>query len=199
MRTGVKRSIVWSGVATLAFAILQIYGIRSQGHDWPIVFREAPYWLVVWPGFFLTILVFTGGWRREVHKRAYLAGERWVAQREADARGGVLPSSRCPRCGALNPTIELSCRSCGLTLRQIEVVHPVERLAGAKHSVPSTLYVVAVLASFGVGALTLLAIGEERFLDNLALMIGGFMGGVAVSLTLFVFIISRWAQRKYGR
>jgi hypothetical protein len=34
-------------MATLAFALLQIYGIRSQGHAWPIVFREAPYWLVV--------------------------------------------------------------------------------------------------------------------------------------------------------
>ena len=194
-----KRSLVWSGIALLVFSLLQVYGIRSQGHGWPVVLREAHYWLWVWPGFFLTIFVFTGGWRKDLHQRAHLASERWVSEKLADARGGVLPSVTCPRCGALNPTIELSCRSCGLRLRQIEVAEPLEQLAGAKHSVPSVLYVLAFVASFGCGALTLFAIGEERFLENTALMIGGFMGGAAVSLTVLVFIISRWAQRKYGR
>jgi hypothetical protein len=194
-----KRSIVWSGVAVLAFSLLQVYGIRRQGLGWEAVFSEAHYWLWMWPGFFLTIFVFTGGWRKDIHTRAHLAAERWLAEKQADAQGGSLPSASCPRCGALNPTIEVSCQGCGLTLRHIEFVEPLEQLAGAKHSVPSVLYVAAVLASFGVGALTLFAIGEERFLENTALMIGGFMGGAAVSLTLFVFAISRWAQRKYGR
>jgi hypothetical protein len=181
------------------FVLLQIWGVRSQGHDWPIVFREAWFWLVLWPGFFLTILFFTGGWRRRIQKRAFLKGERWATQRQADARGGVVPSERCPKCGALNENTQEKCRSCGLTIRKIEIVHPVELLAGAKHSAPSFLYVLAVLVSMGVGALTLLAIGEERFLENLFLLIGGFMGGAAVSLTVLVFFISRWAERKYGR
>ena len=199
MRAGLKRSVVWSAVAVLVFSLLQVYGIRSQGHSWSVVFREAHYWLWVWPGFFLTIFVFTGGWRKDLRQSAHLAGERWVTEKLADARGGLLPSSSCPRCGTLNPTIEVCCQSCGLTLRQIDSAEPLEQLAGAKHSVPSVLYVLAFVASVGVGALTLFAIGEDRFLENTALMIGGFMGGAAVSLTCFVFIISRWAQRKYGR
>lgn len=194
-----KRAFVWSGIATLAFALLQIHGLRSQGHDGSIVFREAHFGLVVWPGFFVTILVFTSGFGKDVQKRAYLAGERLVENRRPAPRGGNLPTVSCPGCGAANPRIALACHRCGITLREIEVVHPLETLAGAKHSAPSLLYLIGAVASGGCGALTLYAIGEERFLESTGLMIGGFMGGMAVSLTLFFFLISRWAEKKYGR
>jgi hypothetical protein len=104
----------------------------------------------------------------------------------------------CPQCRINNPSTELMCRACGTPLRDVHLVDPLERLAGAQHSVPSVLYVGAVVASVGVGAITLYLIGEDRFLENLWLLVGGFMGGVTVSLTLFVFLISRWAKAKYG-
>ncbi len=70
-RQRMLRSAIWSAIATVAFAGLQVYGIKSQGLGWPAIRAEAPYWLALWPGFFFTILVLP------LAPRLFIASRSW--------------------------------------------------------------------------------------------------------------------------
>ena len=72
-------------------------------------------------------------------------------------------------------------------------------LPGARESLPSVLYVLAVPTAIAFGALTLALIGEERFLDSPALAIGGFVGGASISLVLYYLALKAWVQRRGAR
>jgi hypothetical protein len=190
----VKRSLAWSLLAWVVFAALQVYGIRRQGLNWEVAWNEAPSWLGIWPGFFLTIWFFTS--RKSVQKQAFLTGEAAAERALASRTGGLRPSAPCPQCGMLTLLTVERCPSCGVLLRDIQIVHPLELLPGAQRSVPSVLDVLAVIVSMFAGVGTLYLIGEKRFLENDLLMIGGFMGGFSVAMVGSFAVIARWAGPK---
>jgi hypothetical protein len=191
-----KRAFWWSLVAWFIFAGLQVYGILRQGLGWAFVRYEAPSWLGVWPGFFLTILVFTG-WK-SIYKGSYLAGEAAAVRTVSRLKGEEPPGAPCPGCGVLALDTAEVCPACGWVLRDIQVVHPIESLQGAESSVPSVLYVLAVVGSFLVGALATGALSEDQFQNDL-LLIGTFLAGCAVSLIAAFAAIARYARSQSSR
>jgi hypothetical protein len=193
MRRRWKAAAIWSTVATLVIMGLQVL-VDSRAPS--VSVNDVTWWLLLWPIFFLAIWILTS-WR-ELYKQGFELGADWEARRAA---AGPTPpvEAVCPRCGFANAKMAVHCTGCGLLLKQIEVVHVVELLPGARQSVPSALYVVAIVGSFCVGGLTLALIGQERFLDNDVLMIGGFMGGTTAALLLFLGLLRLWVHRRAGR
>ena len=74
-----------------------------------------------------------------------------------------------------------------------------DALPGARENVPSVLYLLAIPTAIGFGALTLALIGEERFLDDATLAVGGFVGGASVSLVLYDLALKAWVRRRAAR
>ena len=74
-----------------------------------------------------------------------------------------------------------------------------DALPGARETLPSVLYLLAIPTAIGFGALTLALIGEERFLDNATLAVGGFVGGASVSLLIYYLALKSWVRKREAR
>lgn len=93
------------------------------------------------------------------------------------------------------------CARCGTRFRAIEVVHFVELLPGARESVPSVLYVIAVVTSFVLGGVAVAIVGlvDEELLQNDTWLIGTFLLGAGGALFALFALIGAWARRRSRR
>lgn len=82
--------------------------------------------------------------------------------------------------------------------RRRDVVHIVDLLPGARESLPSAVYVVAVIASFILGGVTVALIGlvDQELLQDDRFLIGGFLFGASASLLGFFALIRVWVNRR---
>lgn len=82
--------------------------------------------------------------------------------------------------------------------RNREIVHIVDLLPGARESLPSVVYVGAVIGSFIFGGVTVALIGlvDQELLQEDGFLIGGFLVGAAASLLGFFALIRTWVNRR---
>jgi hypothetical protein len=189
MKHRAKISLAWSGIAVLLIAVSQVLIDAKRGRPFSDAAAGVLPWVLMWPLFFLLVLLMTS-WRR-LSAKSYEIVADFMARRSAS---GASAGERCPQCGFPNPRSAVHCVRCRRRLRQVEVIHVLETLPGARQSVPSLLYALAVLLSLGGGAVTLVLIGQERFLESEIVMIGGFLAGTAVSLVAFFLLIRIWVR-----
>ena len=135
------------------------------------------------------------------HVEACKRAQEMDAAREARraVSGPVVPDgAACPRCGSFNPPVAIHCILCGLQLKNVEVVHWAELLPGARESLPSVLYVVAVLLSFVIGGLVVALIGfwNRDLLQENWVLIGGFFLGAGAGLLGSFALIRSWVSRR---
>jgi hypothetical protein len=193
-----KPALLWSSVAVAIIIGLQVYVDHSRGVSLRGSLGEAQMWLTFWPIFFFAIWGLTS-WR-ELYGKSFEMGTN-AATRAAAATGVGTRGAPCPKCGFASPVTAIHCVRCGGRLREVEVVHVLETLPGARDSVTSILYVLAFVGAFVTGGITivLMEVVKKEWLENDLLMLSGFLVGATAGLLLFGWLIRRRVRGQAGR